>query len=146
MTNLIKLKKVCVVCFLYGGTGLFSQVYASKLVVKNNVRAPVEVIIQHDNESGLMAKDTPLDSPEIKDIIGGGQEKVYEITKKETSYNKKYSVIGKVTLYSLSDRCSNLTINEDYNIILDPKENGGVKCSYTSPPKPANKPSKAKKR
>lgn len=146
MLNLINPKGGVLVCFLYGALGLLSEVQASRLMVKNNVSAPVEVIIQHDSESGLMATDTPLDSPEIKDIIGAGKQKTYEITKKETSYSKKFSIIGKVNFYSLSDRCSDLEVNKDYNIILNPKENGGVVCSYTLIEASADKPAKVRKR
>lgn len=142
MTNFMGFKTGCFMCLLYGGIAIFNQVHASKIVVKNNVNAPVEVIIQHDSESELMAKETPLDSPEIKDVIEAGGEKIYEITKTETSYNKKFSIIGKVNFYSLSDRCSGLTVNQDYNVILNPKENGGVKCSYAPMPKLINKAEK----
>lgn len=147
MVNLINPRMVLLICLLYGVIGLFSEVQASKLVIKNNVSAPVEVIIQHDSESGLMAKETPTDSPEIKFTIGAGEEKTHEITKKETSYYKKFSVIGKVTFYALSNetRCSDLKVNEDYRITLNPKENGGVICSYVLLNKPAKPTAKARK-
>lgn len=147
MIKLLNLQEVFLAFLSYGVIGVINEAQASKLVIKNNVNSPVDVIIQHDNESGLMAIDTPADSPEIKFIIGAGEEKTYEVTKKEISYNKKFSVTGKVNFYSLSNhtRCSDLRLNEDYRITLDSKEGGGVLCSYV-PLNPVNKsPAKVKK-
>ncbi|WP_032112886.1 hypothetical protein [Candidatus Paracaedibacter symbiosus] len=130
MLKVISFKSAVWLCLAYGSSNFLCEAQASKLVVKNNLDAPVEMIIQHDSEDALVARETPLDSPELKDVIKPGQEKTYEITKPELSYTKKFSVIGKVTLYALSDRCSNLDVDDDYLIFLNSKKGGGVVCSY----------------
>lgn len=104
--------------------------HASRLVVINNEKAPVEVIVQPDNEAANAAPDTSIDGPESKFIIKEGEKKVIEVTKANMGFHQKISVIGKVTQYSTSERCSGLDINHDYEIVLDPKPNSGVRCRF----------------
>lgn len=106
------------------------ETQASKLLVINNESNPVEVIIQPDNEAGSAGSATPVDGPEIKVVLEKGAQKLIEVSKDALGYPKKISVIGKVTLYSLSQRCSGLDIKKDYEIMLDPIPNGGVFCRF----------------
>lgn len=97
-------------------------VVSSELSIKNDNTCDVEVIIEPGE--GTLIKS----SPQVKQIIHAGKESTINVTKSQMGGSDTYSIIGKVTIPSLYNRCSGLFIGSDYKIVFTESKTGGTIC------------------
>lgn len=97
-------------------------VLSSELSIKNDNTSDIEVIIEPGE--GTLIKS----SPQVKQIIHAGKESTVNVTKPQMGGSDTYSIIGKVTMPSLYNRCSGLFIGSDYKIVFTETKTGGTCC------------------
>lgn len=95
---------------------------ASDLEIINEDSARIEVAIE--------AGDGKLISPlkQFQHLINAKTRKKVEIAKEDIEDAEVFSVIGKVKMPSLYNRCKGLFIDKDYKIIFVSSKTGGVVC------------------
>jgi hypothetical protein len=96
--------------------------YASTLTIKNDDNTEIEVVIQ-PGEGSVTGSST-----EIRNKIKSKQQKKIEVDKSDIGNAEIFSVIGKVTLPSVYNRCNGLFIDKNYKIVFVASKAGGTIC------------------
>lgn len=106
---------------------LESQVFASTLIIQNDDHcSELEVIIEPGEGSFLSS------TPQIKRILKPSEKVTMTgITPEKLGNVGTFSVIGKVTMPSLYNRCTGLFFDKNYTIVFSPTKTGGVVCHHT---------------
>ncbi len=104
------------------GLGLHSGAEASKLIIKNDDTATVDVVVEPGD--GTVSSSTP----QVKQVVEAGKEITLTVTKDELGNMEIFSVKGKVATPSLYNRCSGLFLKNDYKIVFTGAKTGGTVC------------------
>lgn len=95
---------------------------ASVLYFKNDDTAEVDVTIEGGDGSIIMP-----DKEAVRVVLKEGEQKTVEITRK--NFDKEtFSVIGKVKMPSLYNKCGPLLVDKNYKIIFTGSKTGGTIC------------------
>lgn len=95
---------------------------ASVLSIKNEDTADVDVIVEGGDGSIVIP-----DKEAVKLVLKEGEQKTIEITRK--NFDKEtFSVVGKVKMPSLYNKCGPLLIDKNYKIIFTGSKTGGTIC------------------
>jgi hypothetical protein len=122
MINKIKSFNAIILLFLFVGTPLIS--FASSVTLKNEDLANVEIFIQKGEGSVVTSNN------DIKYLLKPKEEKKLDINKDDIANYDTFSIIGKVAMPSMYNRCKNLRVDHNYKVIFAGTKAGGVFCYY----------------
>jgi outer membrane protein W len=116
--------KIQVMKAIYGTLSvilLCSSANAAMLNITNDDTASVEVVIEPGTGTVLPSKKS------IHMELKAGEKKTIEVSK-DTFGTETFSVMGKVTMPSIYNKCELLSISKNYNIIFTAGKMGGTIC------------------
>jgi hypothetical protein len=97
---------------------------ASTLEFKSDESIDVDIIIELGDGSILP------NNKQIKTVLKPKEEKKLEV-KREDIEKDTFSVVGKVTIPSLYNKCRPLLVDQDYKIVFTGAKAGGTICMAT---------------
>lgn len=105
---------------------LLSSSLAGNVTIKNDDTSELEVIVEPGE--GSLLSSTPQIKRKVKALKA---TTIQNISKDDLGDVSTFSVIGKVTLPSIYNRCSGLFFNKNYHVVFTPAKMGGVVCHCT---------------
>lgn len=118
---MINSKTICTKTLILSAC-LFGQGYASKIIVKNDDTAKVDVVVEPGEGSVVTS------TPQIKQVIDPGKEITIDVTKDKLGNVDTFSVKGTVKMPSMYNRCSGLFMDKNYRIVFTGAKTGGTIC------------------